>query len=640
MNKIISAFLFLSISATAFLLPVQAKNASATKDAKLSLDAFAMLPAIKSAKVSADGKHLAFVKATSKQGGYVIEIRQTADLTKKPVVLGADRMQITGFTWLNNTKIGVYFQQKLKDGGKTYWVSKFAIVNANGKGKWLVPFKKDSKASFSLMDTLPSDKDEILINYDINHNRYPDIIRFNVNNGRTKTVMRGNSKRSSGFIADNEGVIRIASSFNPADNSIDVYARLKGDSSWELVHKNRATDRENFDFLGFSRENPNEVYVNANLGEDKTGIYLFNLKTRKYSDRLFGLDNVDAGGILTSHREEDNGKLLGFYYTTKHTERYYTDEKASKFYDSIKGLFKGKVVSISSRSDDNNAMVVKTSSSKDPGTFYLLLNQNKLEKIGQKYPLLKPEDLAKVKYITYKARDGLKIPAYVTIPHGKKPYPTVVLPHGGPWVRDQIVYDEWAQLLAYNGYLVIQPQYRGSTGYGLNHWKVGDKKWGLTMQDDLDDAAQFLVKKGLAQKDRLMMFGWSYGGYAAFAASMRENNIYQCVVAGAGVSDLNRTNSTISHPFGRASQRPTIAGVSPIEHVDKVNVPILVVHGDMDKIVPVKHSQEFVEQLEDLGKDYKYLEFKGLGHKSYMFSYDDKIKFYTELLNWLDTKCG
>ncbi|TMO45134.1 S9 family peptidase, partial [Pseudoalteromonas ruthenica] len=108
--------------------------------------------------------------------------------------------------------------------------------------------------------------------------------------------------------------------------------------------------------------------------------------------------------------------------------------------------------------------------------------------------------------------------AYVTIPKGKAPFPAIVLPHGGPWVRDTVIFDEWSQLLASNGYVVIQPNYRGSTGYGLEHWKAGDKNWGLKMQDDLDDAAMYLVDSGLAVKNKLAMFGWSYGGYAAFAA--------------------------------------------------------------------------------------------------------------------------
>jgi len=623
---------FIAVSFTA--------DAVEKKSETVPLDAFAMLPQIKSAAVSKDGKQLALLRALSKEGGYIIEIRQTDALGEKPVRLGADRMEITSFTWLNDSKLGVSFKQKLKDGKKLSWVSKFAIVNADGKGKWLVPFRKNRYASYSLMDSLPDDKDEILLEYDINDNGIPDVVRLNINNGRTKTVLRGNTKVQGGFISDADGEVRAGGGYNRADNSLDLFARSKGSKEWKLVYKNFSTGRENYDFLSFSSDNPDEIYVNANLGEDKTGIYRYNIKTGKHSERLFGIGKVDADGVIISRKKANRGKLLGYRYTSKHPVRYYTDENEADIYNGIQALFKGKFISFGSRSEDDNAIVVRTSSGKDPGTYYLLMNKNKLTKIGERFPLLKAEDLAKVKYISYKARDGRKIPAYVTIPQGKKPFPTIVLPHGGPWVRDRIVYDEWAQLLAHHGYLVIQPQYRGSTGYGIEHWRVADKKWGLDMQDDLDDAAQFLVKKGLAAPDKLMMFGWSYGGYAAFAASMRENNIYQCVVAGAGVSDLNRVNSTISNRFGRERQKPTIAGVSPIEHVNKVNVPIFVIHGDIDKIVPIRHSSAFVEELEKYGKNYKYLELDELGHTSNMFDYGHKTKFYGELLNWFDTRCG
>jgi dipeptidyl aminopeptidase/acylaminoacyl peptidase len=637
MKKFILKSLLLTLITFASISGIQAQE---SEKKQTPLDAFAMLPTITQASLSKDGKQLAFLRSTSKTGGYIIEVRKTDDLTKKPVTFSADLMTISEFRWLNNEKLGVYFSQKLKDGNETYWVRKFAIVNSDGTGKWSIPFKKDNRASFSLVSTLPDVKNEVLINYDVNKNYYPDVVRYNIINGRTKTVLRGNSKRYQGFVADKDGEVRVAGGYNQADNSFDFYARIKGDSDWKLVNQNFATDRENYNFIGFSAENYNEIYVNANLGEDKTGIYLYNLETGKHSERLFGNSKVDTDGIIVSRKEANYGELLGYRYTTKHPVQYYTNDKEAKFVNGIKALFPDKYVSLQSRSEDDNNIVIKTTSGKDPGTFYLLRDKNKLEKIAEQYPLLKEDDLSKVKYISYKARDGRKIPAYVTIPKGKKPFPTVVMPHGGPWVRDVVIYDQWAQLLANHGYLVIQPQYRGSTGFGLDHWKVADKQWGLTMQDDLDDAALFLVKKGLANKDKLALFGWSYGGYAAFAGSMRENNIYQCAIAGAGVADLNRVNSTLSYPFGRARQRPTIAGVSPIDHVDKVNVPILVVHGDLDKIVPIKHSRDFIDELEEHKKDYKYVEFEGLGHKSFMFTYEDKIKFYSELLNWLDTKCG
>ena len=144
----------------------------------------------------------------------------------------------------------------------------------------------------------------------------------------------------------------------------------------------------------------------------------------------------------------------------------------------------------------------------------------------------------------------------------------------------------------------------------------------------------------LAERDKLAIFGWSYGGYSAFAGSMRENNIYQCSVAGAGVSDLNLINAGLhDNPFLRRLQRPTIDGVSPIEHVEDVNIPIFVVHGNYDRIVDVVHSRKFVDKLKEYGKDYKYTEIDKLDHQIPYFSYDHKKQYYSELLDWFGNRC-
>jgi dipeptidyl aminopeptidase/acylaminoacyl peptidase len=628
----------------AVLLFISATNTLAQEPSEKTtppLDAFAMLPAMTQASLSFDGKKLAIIRATSIDGDYVVEIRPTANLSAEPVTLGASRMEVTGINWLNNEKLLVNFRQNIQDGNDNYWVTKAAIVNADGKGDWRIPFPKENRANYSVMDILPDDPNNILLTYDINDNRIPDVVKFNINNGSTKTIMRGNDKISGGFIADAEGEIRAGTGYDAATNTIKQYARLTGDDEWREIFSNSPENRENWEFLYFNAANPDEVYVNANLGNDTTGIYTYNIRTGQYSERLFGLESVDAGSVMLSSKSEDRGKLLGFTYTGKYLTRYFVDAAEEALYQGIADLFPGKEISLVSRADDDNAIVIRTTSAKDPGSYFLLTDKKKLDFLGERYPLLKPEYLSDVKYVKYTARDGRKIPAYVTIPQGKAPFPAVVMPHGGPWARDESVFDDWAQLLASHGYIVIQPQYRGSIGFGLDHWKAGDKKWGLEMQDDNDDAAMYLVEKGLAKKDKLAIFGWSYGGYAAFAGSMRDNNIYQCSIAGAGVTDLSRINATLfgANRFGRIRQAPTVKGLSPIEFADKVNVPLLIVHGDIDQRVPVIQSRLFVDKMKYLKKDFKYVELEGADHFSNTLYYRHKTEFYTALLDWLANKC-
>lgn len=606
-------------------------------DGVSTIEAFSVMPVIRSVAVSKDGKKLAIVRATTKNGDYIIEIRDPFNLQKKPVRLGADKMKVSGVSWLNDNKIGVMFRQVLEDRGRKYWVNKFAITDADGKGKWIIPFSKKRNVSFSIIDTLPKNKDEVLVEVDINNNYIPDVVRLNINTGRSVTVFRGNNKVSGGFMVDHDGDVRVAQGWNLAKNTLDLFGRVKGDDDWKLIYRNSPDNRESFTVLGFSKDEANKLYVNANKGGNTTGVYLYDLKTGEYSERLFGLKNVDTDGILL----DKDKRLKGFSYTSKHPKNYFIDPNEEVFENSLKKAFPNKQVNILSRSKDDSVLVLYTASGNDTGSYYILTNKKKVDKIGERLPLVDKTKLSEVKYVSYKARDGRKIRAYITKPKGKGPFPAIVLPHGGPWVRDTIVFDDWSQLLASHGYIVIQPNYRGSTGYGLEHWIAGDRNWGLKMQDDLDDAALYLVNKGLATKDKLAMFGWSYGGYAAFAASMRDNNIYQCTVAGAGVSDLSRINAKLNDsPFLSRLQRPTITGVSPVKQVEKVNVPILVIHGDMDQRVPIVHSEAFVSELKKHEKDYKYVVLEDADHFSDTLFYNHKKLFYTELINWLDNKCG
>ncbi|NVK55172.1 MAG: S9 family peptidase [Alteromonadaceae bacterium] len=610
---------------------------TASDTAVSTIESFAIMPAIRSVRISPDGKQLALVRATSKDGDYIIEIHQTKELGKDPVRLGADKMRVSGVSWLNNEKIGVNFRQLLEDRGRKYWVSKFAVTDADGEGDWLIPFRERETVSFSVVDMLEGDDNNILVEIDINDNYIPDVVKLNIKTGRSSTVLRGSTEVSNGFVADSDGEIRIGQGWNRSKQAIETFVREKGDDDWVLINSNGGEDRTNFDIAGFSFDDPNKLHVITNHGEDTTGVYLLDIKTGEYSERLFGLDGYDVDGV----RYDTDGHVIGYTYTAKFGKTFFEDEEYKMLQESINGLSPSGQVSIASVSDDYNQMILYTQASDDPGSYYLLSNKKDLVKLGERMPFIDKSKLGKTLYVSYKARDGRKINAYVTKPKGEAPFPTVVLPHGGPWARDRFVFDDWPQLLASHGYLVIQPNFRGSTGYGLDHWKAGDKNWGLTMQDDLDDAANFLVSKGLADKDKLAMFGWSYGGYAAFAATLREPNLYQCTVAGAGVSDLSRINATLNEsPLLSKLQKPTIDGVNPVENVAKANVPILVIHGDIDQRVPIEHSDAFVAELKKLNKDHKYVVLDGADHFSDTLFYDHKTQFYGELINWLDNKCG
>lgn len=630
----------LSIAALAFVQlfnsHVYAQNNTASIQLSPTVEAFTVMPAIRTVSVSPNGQQLAVVRATSQNGDYIIEIKDLSKPEQQPVRLGADRMLVSGVFWVSNDKVLVVFRQLLKTGATKRWVNKLAITSADGKGNWLVPFKDNPRAGFELVSILPDNPDEILVEARTDDKPFPNVVRFNVNTGRTVTVLRGSDKVSGQFIADRDGDVRGGTGFNLKVNGPEYYVRAKGSDEWQLLKTISPTSRESFAIVGISKENPDEIYVIANMGQDTTGLYTYDIKKKAYSDRLFGLDGLDTDGIT----QDRNGSLLEINYTDKWPARYVADNKRAELIAALEAQFPDQVISIASSSLDGNTSIIRTVSNKNPGTYYLLNASKQLIKIGESQPQLTADKLSDVKYISYQARDGRKIYAYVTVPAGKGPFPAIVLPHGGPWVRDTVVFDEWSQMLASQGYIVIQPNYRGSTGYGLDHWIAGDKNWGLKMQDDLDDAAKFLVKAGLATDGKLAMFGWSYGGYAAFAASMRENNIYNCAIAGAGVADLGQINATLNdNRFLARLQRPTIAGVNPMAHAQKVNVPLLVIHGDIDVRVPVEHSRDFVAKMVELKKPHKYIELQDADHFSDTLFKHHQVEFYGGLLSWLANEC-
>jgi dipeptidyl aminopeptidase/acylaminoacyl peptidase len=243
-----------------------------------------------------------------------------------------------------------------------------------------------------------------------------------------------------------------------------------------------------------------------------------------------------------------------------------------------------------------------------------------------------------VRTIRYKARDGLEIPAVLTLPAGleARALPVVVMPHGGPFARDSETWDWWAQFLADRGYAVVQPNYRGSAGYGTAFAEKGQGQWGLAMQDDLNDALAFLVRAGIADPKRAAMVGASYGGYAAMRAAQRDGALYRCAVAFAGVSDLPallRYDSRFLNT-GRGidwlrKQAPDLRAVSPINFPGQFSIPILLVHGKKDQRVPVKQSRELAEKLSKAGKSVKYVE-QPQGDQ-YVSREADRLQFLTEL---------
>ncbi|HLZ74683.1 S9 family peptidase [Phenylobacterium sp.] len=311
--------------------------------------------------------------------------------------------------------------------------------------------------------------------------------------------------------------------------------------------------------------------------------------------------------------------LIGYFALVGDDARYtFFDPADQKVWDSIRAAYPGQGVSLSSWSEDRRKVVVRVDSPSE-GAAYALVNFDTREAhwLGGEFDKLTPADIAPVKAIKFKAKDGLELHGYLTVPRGRpaKDLPLVVFPHGGPAARDELGFDWWAQAMASRGYAVLQVNFRGSDGYGWDFLKAGFGEWGRKMQTDLSDGVRFLAAEGAIDPKRVCIVGASYGGYAALAGTALDVGVYRCAVSYGGISDLKRFNTWLARNNSFASQRyflrfmgaestkdPTLAEVSPVAHIDRVAVPVMLIHGKDDTVVPLEQSRIMADALKAAGK--------------------------------------
>jgi len=602
--------------------------------------------------VSPNGKYVAFIKATSQKGDNIIEVFEANNLTKKPHRVGAKKMRLQRFQWIGDEEMVVTFNQQVSNRIKGFnqgaFKSKIAMYSMDNK-----KFKElnDDGFSLGLASPLVHEPDHVLVRYSYfdrsESRRAPSFYKYNVKKGTKKLVLKGNDKVGR-IRFDEYGNPRFASKFDMGSQEFVSYYREKDSSDWKEYHRQHEDSFEAFDYGGLVEGDDDRIYVIATNGNDKAGLWKYNLKTKAFEDLVYRRDDVDLVGTLRPANGWKNpSKMTGVSYNKETRHRKYFDAQEEAMIKQFKAsLPNADFVTIGSMSRDGKTMVVRNIGPKDPGTFYLY-RDGKVSKLGGRNPLLTANDLANVEYIEYTARDGKKIPGYLTRPNGPGPHPLVVMPHGGPFINEIVIYDDWAQMLANNGYMVLQPQYRGSQGYGLDFYKtafINGGEGGKKMQDDKDDGVKHLIAKGEVSADRVAMFGWSYGGYAALIAAARTPNIYQCVIAGAAVADNNQQVNYYRDRIdgrGRIEQVPFWDGsISPVKEVNNVNVPMLLIHGSVDQRVPPLHAKKYVKELEKYGKNYEYIELKNADHFSNTLFYDHKMKAYPRMISFLENDCG
>jgi dipeptidyl aminopeptidase/acylaminoacyl peptidase len=644
-----------------------------------SAEAFANRPTVNGLELSPDGKHIAGVVSPDGKQTFVAVWRTDAP-SEPPKLTPAGRGQeIWLVDFVKNDRLIVYVQQLLDTslgGGRTRThIGRQLLMGLDGsnvlpllpptRGQSEVAEYLDALDTPSVIDLLPHEPRHILVQDSGPSGR--DIYKVDVYTGQAARQALGSGKFFNEQV-DLKGEIRARQELNYEGGNayIAQWIRNPETNRWEEHFRWFAKDREPMGILGFTQD-PNVAFLLTNRGRDKSAVYEYSVKDRRILEPVFEHKLFNATGLYRSQAPADRGRILGLAYEAETGKVFWTDEKLAAADRAIRQALNVKTVPVSLTdpgtgqsatfsvgdgfdtrivdfSEDLSKVLAVKEGPKQPPEYYLLA-AGKLTLLGKSNASIDVNTLGDTRLVQYTARDGLVIPAFLTTPPAfwRGPHPAIVLPHGGPWSRDNLSWDVtgWTQYFASRGYVVLQPQFRGSDGWGQKLWRAGDAEWGQKMQDDLDDGAKWLIEQRIAAPDRIAVHGYSYGGYAAYAAAVRPNGLYQCAIAGAGVAEPgNFSRDTYEDRILREYQSPTIKGLSAMKRVSDINIPLFIYHGDRDQIVPLKETIDMISKLRGAGRNYKYLELPDMGHTINTWTPENGRVVLTTVENWLKNDCG
>ncbi len=632
------------ISLAVFLfMPLQ----SIAEDLKpLSVEDFSTVPRSRSFRISPDGTQVA----------YLYNIKEDTLLcntnfeTNKVLPLVKTDNKTFKFKWIrwanNNTIIFSTIYPKTRFGRK-FMESRLLSVKADNSEKpTLLEFPKPTNNLLSqfqdnVISMLPDDPEHILMAIDIEKPFFPSVYKVDVNTAQRERVKRTKANVRD-WMTDQQDRVRIGITFdrNGAESRVLVYKLNRG--KWIEAWKTEGIFSEPPVVpLGFGKE-PNILYVRADHN-GRNAIFKVDItKTDLPMELVVKNDTYDINGeLIYSPKTRD---AVGVRYDIDDTGSVYWNEEFNRFQMAIDEALPDTKNYLIDFSKDLHRYIVFATSDTKPGTYYLGDRDKKtLKIIDQTYPQLEGR-LQGSKKIEYTARDGITIEGYLTLPPNyetEKRYPAVIFPHGGPMARDYGTFNPWAEFLANKGIVVLQPNFRGSSGYGWKFMIEATQKFGLAMQDDLTDATNWLIENNYADPKRLAIIGASYGGYAALMGAVKTPDLFRCAISFAGVSDLIRLrNASKDFVDYKAvfellgDDKGKLDATSPSRHVEKIKIPVLIAHGEDDRVVSVEQSRIMVEELKKYNKVFTYLELeKGNHHLSIQ---DNRHKFFKAMDEFLD----
>jgi dipeptidyl aminopeptidase/acylaminoacyl peptidase len=623
---------------------------------RLPVRTFVKGPAYWVPRLSPDGKSLGFLSYVGDEdGSFELFVRDLASGSiARMRAPASDRitqnLAMTNFFWVNDHRLvftpNFFGTAGAVDADGSHWRGLTGAYVTN----LLVPM-----FASEVLHVFGGDSDSVLMlqRTEVNFT-HPSVLEVNTVTGNTG-VVADDSAGVTDWVADQEGNVRIGVKFDGADTSV-IY-RDNDQAGWRRL--------PDFDFHGQGSHplaidfDGKTAYVAGITPYGTWGIFSYDLSTSTRGPLVFADPTYDVinPNDFAAHAalvfSKAKRRLVGVIYTAEYTKTAWLDRDMASVQATLDRVLPGAANTVINGSSDDTRFLVQSWSDRHPGVFYIFDRRTgQLRKIFNSESWVNPSLMARMLPVKYKARDGLTIHGYLTVPRGaaRRNLPLVVMPHGGPWVRDVLSYDPLVQFIANLGYAVLQVNYRGSPGYGEAFSEAGHRQIGKAVQNDITDGVLWAIQAGIADPRRVAILGISYGGYSAEWALANTPGLYRCGVAISGVSDwLSIINERDRREDERAAYRywkeqigdpetdeATLREISPINRVDRIRAPLFVVHSSHDPVVPVDQARRLVSALKERGLSYEEMFTSDPGHGYQCFGWKNRIALFSRIQAFLD----
>ena len=597
---------------------------------------------IEDVSISPDGSKISFV-APGPNRSNVLYVASTAGGTPTQVAIMDGEPET--FSWcdfVSNERVACQIFAMVNFESTLIPTTRMVSFDIDGSDAKIVGLRDSDYAKYQrtgggeILDWLDGSNEDVLLSWYVFPEAYRAgtrfakkeeglaVYRFNTRTGKMSTIEKPN-KQADAYIADGQGNVRIMGivatrgATGYAGRTIDWKYRKLGDDDWITLGSYNFLTRQGFYPQKIDVDN-NRVFGLENLG-DRDKLVSYSLDGKLSKQLVYEHPRYDARGLKTLGY---GGRPIGIAYADDRSRIKYTDKKLEKLASALeKALPNLPSIGFTDASYDETKLLLRASSDTDAGRYYIFdTATNQLNELMLVRPDLENKKLAKVKSVSFPSRDGTPIPAYLTVPASStgKNLPAIVMPHGGPEARDVWGFDWWAQFFAAEGYAVIQPNFRGSAGYGQDWFKDnGFKSWKIAI-GDVNDAGKWLVSEGIANPSKLAIVGWSYGGYAALQSSVYEPDLFKAVIAVAPVTDLAQLKNEAKLYYNYTNTKefigsgPHIAAGSPARNAEKIKAPVLMFHGDRDLNVNIAQAKKMESALSAAGKSVELVEYENLEH--------------------------